>query len=71
MNSGDSRTLQLPLNFLAEGRQYTAHIYSDDESISTRTHVKIERVPVTRESVLEVMMSAQGGQALRIEPLAK
>ena len=69
MNSGESRALQVPLDFLAEGCQYPAHIYSDDESVPTRTRVKIERVPVTRESVLEAIMSAKGGQAMRIEPV--
>jgi len=71
MNSGESRALQLPLDFLKEGRQYMAHIYRDDENIPTRTRVRIERVPVTRESVLEAIMSAQGGQAMRIEPVTK
>jgi alpha-glucosidase len=71
MNSGEPRTLRVPLAFLAEGRQYTAHIYRDDDTVATRNRVRIERVPVTRESVVEAAMSAQGGQAMRIEPVAQ
>lgn len=68
MNSGEARTLDVPLKFLARDRKYTAHIYSDDPSASTRTRVKIERRPVDAAAVLKMEMSAQGGQAVHIEP---
>ena len=68
MNSGEDRTLAVPLTFLEAGREYTAHIYSDDPATQTRTHVKVERRPVTAATVLQVAMSAQGGQAIRISP---
>ncbi len=68
MNSGQERTLDVPLNFLEPGRRYTAHVYSDDPAVTTRTHVKIERLPVDAGSVLKFPMSAQGGQAVRLTP---
>ncbi|MEI6647321.1 MAG: glycoside hydrolase family 97 N-terminal domain-containing protein [bacterium] len=68
MNSGQDRTLDVPLTFLEPGRKYTAHIYSDDPNVQTRTHVKIERRPVEAGMVLQVPLSAKGGQAIRIEP---
>jgi alpha-glucosidase len=66
MNSGEARTLDVPLGFLERGKKYVAHIYSDDPSMPTRTHVKIERQPVDTSAVLKITMSAQGGQAIRI-----
>ena len=68
MNSGEARTLEVPLAFLTPGKAYQAHVYRDDETVATRTHVGIERVAVTADTVLQVKLSAQGGQALRIVP---
>lgn len=68
MNAGQPRTLDVPLDFLKKGAGYTAHVYSDDPATPTRTHVKIERVPVDAATVLKVAMSAQGGEAIWISP---
>ncbi len=69
MNSGQARTLDVPLNFLSPGRNYTAHIYADDPQATTRTRVRIEQQPVDVKTVLKCSLSAQGGQALWIEPV--
>lgn len=69
MNSGEARTLEIPLAFLDPDRRYTAHVYRDDPTVPTRTHVKIDRLPVSSRDVLKAAMSAQGGQAVRIEPI--
>jgi len=68
MNAGERRTLDIPLDFLREGRLYMAHIYQDDASVPTRTHVRVERKPVAHSIVLQAAMSAKGGQAIHIEP---
>ena len=68
MNAGEPRTLDIPLRFLTKGRQYTAHVYHDDETVPTRTRVRVERLSVTSASVLKTSMSAQGGQAICLEP---
>jgi alpha-glucosidase len=68
MNSGQERTLDVPLGFLDAGKKYTACIYADDPTVPTQTHVKIERRLVTAGIVLQIAMSAQGGQAIRIVP---
>jgi len=68
MNSGQPRSFDVPLDFLAPGKKYIAHIYSDDPAISTRTHVRIDRSAVDCDTVLKVTASAQGGQAVRIVP---
>ncbi len=68
MNSGQPRTLDVPLNFLEPGRRYLANVYSDDPTVATRTRVKVERLPVDATAVLKFPMSAQGGQAVWLTP---
>jgi len=70
MNSTKARTLRVPLTFLNKAKTYTANIYSDDPSVQTRTGVRIERFGVDSETVLKVVMTAKGGQAIRITPIA-
>jgi alpha-glucosidase len=69
INGGDARTLQLPLSFLIRGRSYTANIYSDDDSVSSRTHVGIERKTVDSTASLEMNLKPSGGQAVWITPV--
>ncbi len=66
MNSQEPRTLEVSLDFLEPGTKYTAHIYSDDPTVATRTHVRIERLAVDCDTVLKMTASKQGGQAMRI-----
>ncbi len=68
MNSGQSRTLDIPLDFLAPDKTYTAHIYSDDPTIPTRTHVRVDHLNVTTQTTLQATMTAQGGQAIHLVP---
>ncbi len=68
MNSGQPRTLKAPLGFLEPGKKYVAHLYTDDPSVPTRTHVKIERYRVDANTVLNLAMSAQGGEAAWLVP---
>jgi alpha-glucosidase len=68
MNSDEPRSLDVPLQFLDADREYTAHVYSDDPNVPTRTHVKIERLTVDRSTVLKVALPARGGQAVRLVP---
>jgi len=68
MNSGEARTLDVPLGFLERGRSYVAHVYRDDPFVRTRTRVRIERVRVEASRVLRLSMPAHGGQAIRIVP---
>jgi alpha-glucosidase len=68
VNNSQSRTLDLPLTFLTAGRKYVAHIYFDDDRLSTRTKVAIEIRTVDSRTVLEAVLKAAGGQAIWIEP---
>jgi alpha-glucosidase len=68
MNANLPHTFDVPLDFLDRGRQYTAHIYSDDQAIKTRTGVKISRCIVDSSSNIKVVLHPRCGQAIRIHP---
>jgi alpha-glucosidase len=68
MNANEPHEFDVPLNFLETGRRYTAHVYTDDPTVATRTHVRIERLPVDRDTTLKVALPARGGEVIRIEP---
>ncbi|MEA1952661.1 MAG: glycoside hydrolase family 97 catalytic domain-containing protein, partial [Planctomycetota bacterium] len=68
MNAKTPRMLEVPLSFLEKGKKYTAHVYSHDPNAPTRTHVKIERLPVDSTRVLKANLLGNDGQAIRIVP---
>jgi alpha-glucosidase len=68
MNDSQERVLKLPLDFLDPGKQYTAHIYSDDPTVETRTHVRIDRTAVEAKTTLDINLAPRCGQAIRITP---
>ncbi len=70
INGSAARRLQIPLDFLAAGRQYVAHVYGDDPTVTTRTHVGMEQRPVDSSTVLDVALQPGGGQAIWIRPAA-
>jgi alpha-glucosidase len=71
VNGGESRQLKLPLTFLNPGRRYTAHIYSDNDSVSTRTHVGIETRAVDSTGTVELSLRSAGGAAIWLTPLSE
>jgi alpha-glucosidase len=71
INNSEPRQLQIPLAFLAKGRDYVAHLYSDDDAVQTRTKVGIQTRPVNSQTILEVPLRAAGGQAVWITPARK
>ena len=68
LNSKKARSFKVALNFLSPDKEYVAHIYRDDETVDTRTHVAIDRKLVNANTVLDISMPANGGQAVRIVP---
>lgn len=68
MNDSQQRTLKLPLDFLEVGKEYTAHVYSDDPKVETRTHVRIDRVEVDSTKALDIKLAPRCGEAIRIVP---
>ncbi|WP_460555296.1 glycoside hydrolase family 97 protein [Hymenobacter daeguensis] len=68
LTNNDGRTLKLPLNFLPKGQAFTASIYADDPSLTTRTKVGIKRIKVKAGQVLDVKLLPSGGQAIWLTP---
>lgn len=68
INNSQPRQLKIPLNFLDEGKKYTASIYYDDQTVMTKTKVGIDRRPVDKQSEIDAPLAAGGGQAVWIRP---
>ncbi len=64
----EARDLKIPLDFLPNGRKFTATIYSDDASVKTRTKVSIKQMEVDAATILNIKLQASGGQAIWIKP---
>ena len=66
-----SRTLQTPLTFLPQGRQFVAEIYADAPDADWETNplaIEIGEQLVDRETVLQLELAPGGGQAIRFRP---
>jgi alpha-glucosidase len=68
MNAGSTRTFNVPLDFLPSGQTYVANVYSQDASVPTRTHVRIDRLLVTAQTNLSFTLNASRGEAVRLTP---
>jgi hypothetical protein len=69
ITNDDARDLAVSLTFLQKGKKYIATIYSDDASVATATHVKVETIPVSSTTTLQVNLLASGGQAVYLTPV--
>ena len=69
INGSKSRALKLPLEFLDPAKRYTAHLYADDSSVQTRTHVAVKTLAVNAHTVLEVSLLPAGGEAVWFTPI--
>ena len=69
MNAVEPRTLEVVFDFLPGDKNYTAHIYRDDDSVNTRTKVGIKKRDVTATSVFRADLAKQGGVAIRLVPI--
>jgi alpha-glucosidase len=68
INNSEARQLQIPLAFLTEGKKYVAHLYSDGQTATTSTKVKVETRPVDSRTTLDVPLQSKGGQAIWVTP---
>jgi alpha-glucosidase len=68
MNANSTRTFNVTLNFLTPGQKYVENVYSPDASVSTRTHVRIDRSVVDSTAILTMTLDASRGEAVRLLP---
>jgi alpha-glucosidase len=71
INDDEPRALNLSLAFLDPGRKYTAHIYADDPSVPTRTHVAVTTRLVDGKTLLNVPLKPTGGEAIWLAPVSE
>jgi alpha-glucosidase len=69
VNGNESRSLDLPLTFLPNGRRYQMDIYTDDPAVPTQTHIAVKTQIVTSATVLTLPLQAAGGAAMHLTPL--
>lgn len=68
MTNNDARKISTSLNFLDSGKKYVANIYTDDNSVQTKTKVRVSRVIVDSNSVIPFQLEASGGCAVHLVP---
>ncbi len=66
INGEQARTLDIRMSFLDPDTRYTASVYSDDPSVDTRTHVRIDRLKISRDFVFTTNLGSNNGIALHI-----
>lgn len=71
ITNNNARELQLSLSFLDSSKKYVAHLYVDDDKVSTKTKVGINRFLVDAGQTLNLSLKASGGAALHLVPAGK
>jgi alpha-glucosidase len=66
-----SRSIELKFDFLDAKKKYKARIYSDDETVTTKTHVAIQDRVVKKGSKVKLELKASGGAAIWISEIEK
>lgn len=71
MTNTDTRSISTTLDFLTPEKKYVANIYTDDDKINTKTKVRITRLIVDNQSILQFRLKASGGAAVHFVPATK
>lgn len=69
INGTTARTLKINLNFLDEGKKYYAKVYSDDASVDSKTHVRIDSISFDSNSIYNISLKSNNGIAIHISPI--
>lgn len=71
LGNNDARNIATPLFFLYPSQKYVANIYTDDNTIDTKTKIKITRLIVDSTTVLQFALKPSGGCAIHFVPASK
>jgi alpha-glucosidase len=69
ITNNDSREISIPLNFLEKGKKYTARIYTDDDSVQTKTNVAVSQKTVIQKDMLKFKLKGKGGVAIQLRTI--
>jgi len=64
LTNNEERSVRINFDFLPKGKKYIGRIYSDDQSVNTKTKVKVEERKIDASTVLDVKLMTSGGQAI-------
>ena len=64
----EARSIEIPLNFLDQKTDYLLSLYTDNDSIGTRTNVRKDEYVVQSEDRISLELIKSGGAALYIRP---
>lgn len=67
ITNNEARDLEITLDFLDEGIEYEAFIYSDDASVKTKTKVGIKKIKVQKRKKIPLHLLPSGGAAIHIK----
>lgn len=71
ITNNNARKVSTSLSFLDKGKKYVANIYTDDDTINTKTKVRVTRVIVDSNSILNFNLKPSGGSAVHFIPAEK
>ncbi|MEP3837820.1 MAG: glycoside hydrolase family 97 N-terminal domain-containing protein [Algibacter sp.] len=66
INGIEAREVTLDFSFLEANQEYFAKLYTDDETINTRTKVKIEDIKISNKSKLNLNVKSNNGFVMQI-----
>jgi len=69
INGKTARQVEVDFSFLESGATYNAKVYTDDETVKTRTQVKIEAIEVSNETKLNIDIKSNNGFVIHITKL--
>ena len=69
INGKTARQIEIDFTFLESGATYNAKVYTDDETVKTRTQVKIEAIEVSNDSKLHLDLKSNNGFVMHITKL--
>jgi len=68
INGEQERELNIDFSFVDTEKKYKAIVYSDDKEIKTRTHVRVDTLAVSINSVYKARLKPNNGIAIHLRP---
>ena len=71
MTNDEARRQEIALDFLPDGTNWLAQVYTDDPEADTATKVRCEKYAVSPSTRLKLDLQPKGGAAVRLTPIEK
>ena len=71
MTNNEARRQEIALDFLPDGTNWLAQVYTDDPEADTATKVRCEKYAVSPSTRLKLDLQPKGGAAVRLTPIEK